>query len=72
LLIDAAQAGVLSVCDRLPKGGGEGYTVAVVTAAELAKTRPAIPEHLLILTETEDPVTFIAPAGGDWSVLPWL
>lgn len=72
LLIDAAQAGVLSVCDRLPKGGGEGYTVAVVTAAELAKARPAIPEHLLILTETEDPVTFIAPAGGDWSVLPWL
>lgn len=72
LMVDAACEGVLSVRDDLPETHPNTYTVAVVTTKELAKSRPTTPDELLILTETEEPVTFVAREGGEWSVLPWL
>lgn len=71
LLVDASAEGLLSVVDHLPEKETEGYTVAVVTAAELAEHRPELSEQQLILTETQQPITFVAPAGGEWSVWPW-
>ena len=71
LLVDTSAEGLLSVVDHLPESETAGYTVAVVTAAELVEHRPDPNENQLILTETQQPITFVAPAGGEWSVWPW-
>lgn len=55
----------------IPSYPTEEYAVVATSTARLAKYQPVLNDHTLILTEKNESVIFIAPAGGKWSVRPW-
>lgn len=55
----------------IPAHPVEGYAVVTASTKRLAKYQPEFHGGSLVLTEKNESVIFIAPAGGKWSVRPW-
>lgn len=55
----------------IPSYPVEGYGVIATSTGRLAQHQPDINGGTLVLTEKNESVIFIAPAGGKWSVRPW-